>query len=147
MAALRLGMQTDVRVGELTPNPRFLQGLRGFTAWLGFAKPRPVYKAPALRAFYRGRRERLPPRPLAAGGEKELRGYLRPSKLTRSALASASRLLRSRPYCSGALGFANIFCSFPSRLPGSEIPSLAPCALGGDRLAISVGKQKLIETI
>ena len=116
-------------------------------AWLDFAKPRPVYKAPALRASYRGRRERLPPSPLAAGGEKKLRGYLRPSKLTRSALASASRLLRSRPYCSGALGFANIFCSFPSRLPGSEIPSLAPCALAGDPLAMSVCEQKPIETV
>ena len=100
-----------------------------------------------ISASYRGRRERFPPYPLAASGEKELRGYLRPSKLTRSALASATRLLRSRPYCSGALGFANIFCSFPSRLPGSEIPSLAPCALGGDRLAMSVCVQKPIETV
>ena len=41
--------------------------------------------------------------------------------------------LYSRPYCSGALGFLP-----PSRHAGSGKASLAPCALGGDRLATTV---------
>ena len=55
----------------MTPTSFYkVTGLCG--AWLGFAKPRPVYKAPALRASYRGRRKRLPPYPLGGGGKERV---------------------------------------------------------------------------
>ena len=45
----------------------FLQGYGAFRLGLILPSPAPYIKAPALRASYRGRRERLPPYPLGGG--------------------------------------------------------------------------------
>ena len=110
-------------------NPyEFLQGIRGFAAWLDFAKPRPVFRPRRFAPLTGAGASAFPRTPLAAGG-KERVSWLPPTfKLTAPAVASAS-------VCDLAA-----YCSPSGR-------SHAGCALAGDPLAISVCRQKPFETV
>ena len=96
----------------------------------------PVGNLPLGRFAPRGATPlRFSPHPFFGVGEKDKRLYsfLHSSGLREIATANLQRQFHSRLYCSGALGFLP-----PSRPAGSGKASLAPCALAGDPLALTV---------
>ena len=85
-------------------NPyEFLCGIRGFSAWLDFAKPRPVFQPRRFAPLTGAGASAFPRTPLPRAARKEFRGYHQPlnlrapafRRLTAASLAAPMLALRS----------------------------------------------------
>ena len=113
--------------------------MQGFTARLRRAPPR----TPGLRTSFRGAGASAFPRtPLAAGGKERVAWLPLP-------LCVNAACVQRLPYAYGSRFTRGLIARVHSVffLTGKKKTSLAPCALGGDRLAICVCGQKPIETV